>query len=352
MSKYANNVVQQAISWLGLKESNGSYKVILDIYNSQKPLPRGYKMTVRDPWCATFVSAVAIQLGYTDIIPTECSCSKMIEKLKKIDSWEENDAHVPAPGDLIFYDWEAPATGDAKSDVDHVGIVEKVTNKTIIVIEGNYSNSVKRREIPVNHRYIRGYGLPKYDTAVSVGPKVLRKGDEGEEVRELQSNLIKLKYSVGADGADGDFGSNTEKAVKKFQGEHGLTKDGVVGPHTYAALDKALAELNKLLAYSEEDFIRDVQRCLGVGIDGFAGPITFGATITVSRWKNRKHPVVKYIQKRLYTMGYTEVGEADSVAGSKFDKAVKRLQKSKGLTVDGEITAKNATWKYLLGMIK
>ena len=50
-------------------------------------------------------------------------------------------------------------------------------------------------------------------------------------------------------------------------------------------------------------------------------------------------------------MGYTEVGEADGVAGSKFDKAVKRLQTERGTTVDGEITAKKTTWKLLLGMV-
>lgn len=350
MSKYANNVVQQAINWLGLKESDGSYKAILNIYNSQNPLPRGYKMTVNDPWCATFVSAVSLYLGYTDIIPTECSCTRMIEKLKKINSWVEDDAYVPAPGDLIFYDWEAPATGDAKSDVDHVGIVEKVEGSVITVIEGNYSNSVKRRKINVNHRYIRGYGVPKYESAPSVGPKTLRKGDEGEEVRELQRTLISLGYSVGDSGADGDFGANTEKAVKSFQGDRGLGKDGVVGAQTYAALEKAVVELEKKKSYSLEQFVRDVQGCLGVGVDGIAGPITFGATITVSRWKNKKHPVVKYIQKRLYALGYTEVGEADGEAGAKFDKAVKAFQKDKGCVVDGEATAKRETWKYLLGM--
>jgi peptidoglycan hydrolase-like protein with peptidoglycan-binding domain len=51
-------------------------------------------------------------------------------------------------------------------------------------------------------------------------------------------------------------------------------------------------------------------------------------------------------------MGYTEVGEADGVAGSKFTKAVKRMQKEKGKTQDGEITKCQVSWKILLGIIK
>ena len=44
MAKYASKVVEQAKAWLGLKESDGSFKVIIDTYNSQAVLPRGVKM--------------------------------------------------------------------------------------------------------------------------------------------------------------------------------------------------------------------------------------------------------------------------------------------------------------------
>jgi hypothetical protein len=66
MGKYASKVVEQARSWVGLKESDGSFKVIIDTYNSQAKLPRGYRMTTADPWCAAFVSAVAVKLGLGD----------------------------------------------------------------------------------------------------------------------------------------------------------------------------------------------------------------------------------------------------------------------------------------------
>ena len=74
MSRLASKVVAQAQSWIGKKESDGSFKSIIDTYNAHKPLARGYAVKYTDEWCATFVSAVAIKCGYTDIIPTECSC--------------------------------------------------------------------------------------------------------------------------------------------------------------------------------------------------------------------------------------------------------------------------------------
>lgn len=159
----ASNLVNIARTWLGCKESNGTHKQIIDTYNAHKPLARGYKVKYTDAWCATFVSACAIKVGATSIIPTECSCNKMIELFKNLGEWVEDDSYIPNPGDIIFYDWDDNGKGDNKGSSDHVGIVESVDNNTITVIEGNYSNSVKRRYLAVNGKTIRGYGVPKYE---------------------------------------------------------------------------------------------------------------------------------------------------------------------------------------------
>ena len=163
MGKYAKEVVRQAQAWLGKKESDGSHKEIIDVYNSHKPLARGYAVKYTDAWCSTFVSAVAVKLGYTNIIPTECGCEKHIQLFKNIGAWVEDENRTPKAGDIIFYDWEDNGSGDNKGSSDHVGIVEKVEGNTITVIEGNINNAVGRRNIQVNGRYIRGYGVPKYD---------------------------------------------------------------------------------------------------------------------------------------------------------------------------------------------
>lgn len=102
--------------------------------------------------------------------------------------------------------------------------------------------------------------------------------------------------------------------------------------------------------YAKAQFIRDVQSACGASVDGKAGPETLSKTVTLSRYKNRYHKAVLAVQKRLFALGYTEVGAADGIAGAKFTAAVKHFQKDNGCWADGEITAKNKTWKKLLGM--
>ena len=167
MSRLAKNIIAQAKAWLGCKESDGSHKKIIDIYNNHRPLARGYKVKHTDAWCATFVSACAIKCGYTDMIPTECGCDEMIKLFKKLNSWVENDSYIPKPGDIIFYDWQDNGIGDNIGAADHVGIVENVINNVIVVIEGNKNNAVERREIQINGRYIRGFGVPKYTSTTT-----------------------------------------------------------------------------------------------------------------------------------------------------------------------------------------
>ena len=171
MKYYRNVIVKQAQNWLGRKESDGSHKKIIDVYNSHKPLARGYKLKYTDAWCSGFASAVAIEVDYTAIIPTEVGCGKHIDLFKKKGCWVENDAYVPKPGDYIFYDWEDSGKGDNKGGANHVGIVEKVSGNTITVIEGNKNNAVERRTLKVNGKYIRGYGVPKYDADKEATPE-------------------------------------------------------------------------------------------------------------------------------------------------------------------------------------
>lgn len=159
----SSELIKIAQSWIGKKESDGTHKDIIDIYNSHRPLARGYAVKYTDAWCATTISALSIVCKATDIIPTECSCEKMIELFKKLGVWIEDENRTPRAGDIIFYDWNDSGKGDNKGWCDHVGIVEKVSDKSFTVIEGNYSNSVKRRTIDINARYIRGFATPKYE---------------------------------------------------------------------------------------------------------------------------------------------------------------------------------------------
>lgn len=103
-------------------------------------------------------------------------------------------------------------------------------------------------------------------------------------------------------------------------------------------------------AYSLKQFIKDVQKACGAAVDGIAGPETLSKTVTLAANKLAAHAAVKPVQKRLYALGYTQVGEADGIAGAKFTAAVKAFQKDNACIQDGEITAKGKTWRKLLGM--
>lgn len=156
-------IVQTAEDWLGAAEHDGSHKPIIDIYNGHKPLAVGYLVQYDDAWCATYGSAVAIECGYTDIIPTECGCQRQIALFEEKGCWVEDDNYVPLPGDYIFYS-SKDAVGDNTGWSDHVGIVVGTWGNYIKVIEGNNANRVAYRIIKIGDSYIRGYGAPNYST--------------------------------------------------------------------------------------------------------------------------------------------------------------------------------------------
>ena len=59
-------------------------------------------------------------------------------------------------------------------------------------------------------------------------------GDKGEQVEEVQRLLIAKNFLTGE--ADGDFGEETENALKNFQRENGLDADGICGEETLKLL--------------------------------------------------------------------------------------------------------------------
>lgn len=156
------SVVDVMRGWLGWTEANGKFRRIIDLYNTQNPLPRRYPVKYSDEWCAATVTAAGMAAGLQDIIYGECGCGKMIALYEARGLWVEDDAYIPSPGDIIMYDWDDSGLGDNRGNPDHVGIVEQVVGSTITIIEGNKGGAVARRKLAVNGRYIRGYCVPDY----------------------------------------------------------------------------------------------------------------------------------------------------------------------------------------------
>ena len=152
-------------------------------------------------------------------------------------------------------------------------------------------------------------------------------------------------YETAKDGYFVHVDTRTTKAFWYGQGQaHRSTFSGASSNTTTEEKTASAA------SYGLTDFIKDVQKACGAKVDGIAGNETLSKTVTISAEKMCCHAAVKPVQKRLKALGYTQVGNADGIAGAKFTAAVKAFQKANGCVQDGEITAKGRTWRKLLGM--
>lgn len=248
-----------------------------------------------DLWCAMFLCWV-FDTAYGSNDAKKLLCGKFSAACEEIRqnfvSQNQYFTSNPQTGDIIFF------KGSRHAGANHIGLVVDASNGRVCTVEGNTSGGstvidngggVAKKSYLVSYSRIMGYGRPNYDGISSVNAPISPKKTDT--------------------------------------------------PATNASIKK----------YTKKQFIKDVQKATGAKTDGIAGPETLSKTITVSRTKNRRHPVVKFIQKYLNALGYN-CGTVDGIAGVKFDTAVKSYQKSNKCITDGEITAGKNTWRSLLGM--
>lgn len=132
----------------------------------------------------------------------------------------------------------------------------------------------------------------------------IRPGDRGPAVMEIRSVLIGLNLLAAGGPLGGDeFDEATERAVRAFQQDRGLSVDGQIGPETWRALDAARWRLGARTLYHA---IPDPL----IGED------------------------VRALQERMLEMGY-DVGRADGVYGPRTSRVVAQFQREAGLTSDG-----------------
>ena len=105
-------------------------------------------------WCACFASGCGDQAGLIESgkMPKFSLCDDGIAWFQGKGKWKSR-GYSPAPGTLIFFDWN----GDGTSD--HVGIVEKIEGSTVYTVEGNSSDAVNKRSYDINNGTIMGYGI-------------------------------------------------------------------------------------------------------------------------------------------------------------------------------------------------
>lgn len=173
---------------------------------------------------------------------------------------------------------------------------------------------------------------------------ILRRGQNGAEVKELQKRLLAAGHTVGVDG---DFGPGTEKAVKAFQKANGLEEDGVVGVDTAAAIDRGAPA--KTEAPVSETTTEPAAPTTEAPTTEPAAPAqapappewarVLAGRLTVQR--RASGAVVEFLQKLLVKAGFTI--DVDGSFGPATDQALRAYQKANGLRADGIVGSKTAT---------
>lgn len=202
-------------------------------------------------WCAHFVSEV---LRYVGIDMYDLSCTRMQAKMDDSKDWDEPDDLHPIPGDILFFDWDHKPE---ELPLDHVGIVTGYSNGTITYVNGNGndSNRVTRQTMSIKNTSIEYWMRYAGDEKVEPipdpdpipTPKTIKKctveleelsyGCKSPSVETMQNLLADVGIELDVDG---NFGPDTERALKEFQKRYKLTVDGICGPKTWKALIEAI----------------------------------------------------------------------------------------------------------------
>lgn len=196
-------------------------------------------------WCQAFVDwcfikafgvedAKKLLYVFTNYTPTGS------DAYKKRGRYIKRGKGTPKRGDVIYF------YSSSKGRIGHVGIVYKVSSKTVYTIEGNTSGAsslitngggVRKKSYSMSSSYIDGYGSVDYAAIGETVTEGLRRGDEGSAVRKMQEALLLWNAKCLPEyGADGDFGPETEKALKAYQKETGLPVTGIYDEATRKAL--------------------------------------------------------------------------------------------------------------------
>ena len=200
-------------AWVGATKGSAKHLEILEIYNSHKPLARGYKMQVKDAYCAATVSAAYIKAGIAEYTGTECGVETFVQIAKGKGIWVENDAHTPKIGDACVYDWDDTGKGDCTGAGDHIGIVTQAGASSFVATEGNMSGGkVGKRTMAINGKYICGFICPDFaaiakelggtsgGTAEASGPTIytVKSGDSLSKIAAKYGTTVAALVEINA----------------------------------------------------------------------------------------------------------------------------------------------------------
>lgn len=170
-----------------------------------------------------------------------------------------------------------------------------------------------------------------------------------EEIAQGICDYLDVPYVAGNAAATPSATTNTSAAINAGSPTFTTTATTSTTSATTFATPGSSTVSNSS-AYTRTAFIREMQAAIGAKVDGIAGYETLSKLVTVSKSINRRHAVVRPLQKYLNTLGYS-CGTVDGIAGNQFDNAAKAWAKANGCVADGEFTKGGKSWKRILGVI-
>lgn len=232
MTTYNQAILEAAGAYIGMTEWPGAEHnpKILDLFAT---VGHGQAQDDETPWCAAFVGSVLASLGLPH--------TGRLNARSYATYGQQVSIQDARPGDIVVF-WR----GSRTSWQGHVAFLVRFDGDRVIVRGGNQGNAVTDAPYAID----RIVAIRRADGVEPQGKRpVLRRGDRGAFVHDLQMQLVMLGYTLGKQ--DGEFGARTLAAVVAFQADKGLTADGIVGDRTWGAL--AAARPRPLREVTRED---------------------------------------------------------------------------------------------------
>ena len=259
-----DEAIKKLIAWVNQQIGTHEGPDNWNKYADSPDMTKLYGWNVQNqPWCDVFVDAAFIScfgfdagsaMTYQYAGCNGAACRYSAEYYQKHGAWYKE----PQVGDQVFF--------YSGASIGHTGVVTQVGMGAITTVEGNSSDAVTRRSYTIGSPAIAGYGRPNWSLAgrdiivpttpvdedspdepveplrpsflyhkhtYKVALNLLKLGDYGPLVMAVQAVLNAHGFDCKVDG---EFGSETEEAVERFQSQNRLTVDGEVGGQTYQKL--------------------------------------------------------------------------------------------------------------------
>ena len=373
MGTTAKQIIERARHYIGYREKNHasadmeSFTADAGDGNFQKFQPLAGAGN-GDQWCQYFVDGVAVEITGSIEKAKELLCQTNsgnymtgytpdgAQYFKNAGRWYT----VPEPGDVVYF------YSTSMGRICHVGYVESVNKsaKTFTTIEGNTNSDgfTTNGGCVARHEYsyasvggsnrVRGFGRPKYTSASF---DMLKRGDTGSTVKELQNNLVLVGYVdctfyTSRNFADGDFGGDTENSVKLFQKANVLEVDGIYGEKSHAKLTELVAKAKKSdFSKTVDEFLKEAKN-----VADYVRKNNFkygNAPALPSVYPDCKMTSCdRFVDQTLYACGLTDVGNREVKGLEKYltSKKAIRITNQKEIAA-GDIVKLTTGHIFILG---